>query len=324
MILERNRREVCSSFLQEIAASEQLFVHQISFESPKDGIKVPSSVFSEKALYNQLGSLLQQQLELNIQTYHSLFHWEDQDEVLLLTSLDSMLSFCIVSLQLLSLCCYVNSQFTPSRSLQSEIDSLSFSFPPHITISTPLHVSSPSQPESQYRHLLDVLQSAYLGIQSLEQVNSSQQEVLFLLSNHRSAIEAAFDAYLHQDEPSPPVDESLEEVFEENESYQHSLPQPEKEGIMYIYQGVSTGQPKPPKRELYPSNYHSSRQLKQELLREVLLLQQQEFDSIPTEIVGETESTQVDVEERVDRKVVNFFSFLSKRESNEDVLESSL
>lgn len=36
MILERNRREVCSSFLQEIAASEQLFVHQISFESPKD------------------------------------------------------------------------------------------------------------------------------------------------------------------------------------------------------------------------------------------------------------------------------------------------
>ena len=111
----------------------------------------------------------------------------------------------------------------------------------------------------------------------MDQVNSSQQEVLFLLSNHRSAIEAAFDAYLHQDEPSPPVDESLEEVFEENESYQHSLPQPEKEGIMYIYQGVSTGQPKPPKRELYPSNYHSSRQLKQELLREVLLLQQQEL-----------------------------------------------
>ena len=321
---ERNRREVCSTLLQDIAASEQLFVHQISFESPKDGIKVPSSVFSEKALYNQLGSLLQQQLELNIQTYHSLFHWEGQDEVLLLTSLDSMLSFCIVSLQLLSLCCYVSSQVTPSRSLQSRIDSLSFSFPPHITISSPLHASSPSQPESQYQHLLDVLQSAYLGIQSLDQIHSSQQEIFFLLSNHRKAIEAAFDTYLHQDEPSSPVGKSLEEVFEENESHHHSLPQSEKEGVMYIYQGVSTGEFKLPKRESHPSNCHFNRQLKQELLREVILLQRQEFDSIPTEIVGETESTQVEAEERVDRKVVNFFSFLSKRESNEDVLESSL
>lgn len=322
--IERNRREVCSALLQDMAAAELLFVHQISFESPKDGIKLPSNVFTEKALYHELGSLLQQQRELNIQTYHSLFHWESQDEVLLLTSLDSMLSFCIITLQLLSLCCYVDSQFTPSCSLQSKFDSLSFSFPPRITISSPLHDSSPAQSESQYQHLLDVLQSAYLGIQSLDQTKTSQQDVIFLLANHRKAIDAAFDAYLHQDESSSSVTESPEEVFEENESHHQAIPQPEKEGVMYIYQGVSTGQPKQLKRELHPVISHADRQLKQQLLREVILLQRQEFDSIPTEIVGETEVVPIETEERVERTIVNFFSFVSKRESNEDVVESSV
>lgn len=321
MKLERERRKVCSALLQNIAAIEQSFFHQISFDSTEDGIKVPSSVFSEKALSSQLFSLLQQQIELNIQTYYSLFHWEDQEETLLLTSLDSMLSFCIISLQLLSLCCYANSLFTPSHSLRSRIDSLEFIFPPHATISSSLHSSLPLQTDSFYQHLLDVLQSAYLGIQALEQTNPSQQDAFFLLSNYRKAVEIAFEAYLQKDTRPNPVDEPPEEVCEGDELPQYTLPQAEKEGVMYIYQGISTRPSNPLKRESHPPTNSYNRQLRQELVREVILLQQQEFDSIPTEIVGETESPKSEPEEQVDKQVVSFFSFLPKREFNGELFK---
>ena len=300
----------------------------------------PSS--PEQKHIQALRNELKEQLSLNHTTYSLLFDSTERlettrektdpinhpDHSLLLTTLDSYFCFGVVSLQLLAFGWVLSPNWaTRIEQLDLFVQSLTLSFPPQVAIcpSSPNggrrefqrkevleHASPIHSPDNHpYRTLLEVLQTAYLGIQAMTDQEGNGEEMDWtLLESHRQAILNAF-AFVqegrekkerasqsedkHQSSDAPTTTASTSSLGTINS---------ERAGVTYIYQALALGETLQNGMNRVMTNESFSREnvhIRKELVREIASIQQQKDKNTPTEIVGEQLDIQNEPRPRVQK-----------------------
>ena len=281
---------------------------------------------------NSIQGELLKQLLLNQQTYHQLFKEQDQssysanhsDCSFLLTTLDSHLHYCIVSLQLIAFGVVFSSTWPEevhqlylllqslSISLESclkqlpksNLETQSVRKPSHENDNSPFSDLPAAKPRSSdrlssYQPLLDVLQTSYLGILALKELGEELEENEDVIESHKNAILHAFEMVQSKREREIQSEDTQQHAEQSHEASSSEIVSREQPGVTYIYQAVAK------KERLLPCmnddwqeavNLPENIQIRKNLVREMEMIQKQRTRKEQEQIVVVGEEMSVEEE----------------------------